>query len=202
MYNYNQTSYTVSIDYCFGIAKLLTLLVSKYSTSQLYTLLLTNELRDSYSTLIDIHPILLKQVTKGQEMSNKLIDTPCGNTSLLYKLERSLGRSVQFKKQSDIIKCQIKNIQLDFNLDIKKNDYWEYVYAYLLRIGYTISEEPGIKYNVIEPLGKLHSIDKYSCSCEFNTKDKKCIHLQLIDWYRQSKILLNYEHYQRSTFNL
>lgn len=202
MSNYNQSFNTATIDYCFGIAKLLTLLVNKYTTSQLNNLLLNDRLRDPTSTLIDIHPILVKQVAKGQGMSNKLIGTPSGSTNLLYKLERSLGRTAHFKKHDELVTCQINNIELDFDLDITRDAYWEYVYAYFLRLGYTVVEEKGIKYNVIEPLGKIHSIDKYACSCDFYTRGKKCIHLQLIDWYKQSKLLTNYEYYQRTKLNL
>lgn len=197
MINYNQTIPTASFEHCYGIAKLLELMANTYSKFNLQKFLMTDGFIDATSTLIDIHPTFKTQVTNGLIESNLLINTPSEDSSLLYKLERSLSRVVRFKSQlkddQKIITCNFdSNLYWDYP---EKNSKYVYLYCYFLRSGYTVSEELGKSYYVIEPLGVRYSIDSYSCSCCVGILDKKCLHLQLIDWYKQSKLLKKYGNY-------
>lgn len=165
------TTIIPKVQYCIEIVNKLNS-VNNYPIQVLEKFIEENKGSEELS-LIDIHPIFEKQIKKGWEESNKLVNSPfTKHYKLLYKAERILSRLTKENKKHG------KNI----------DNIWLYIYCYFLRLGYNVNEEKGVCYHVTEPLGHKYRINHFNqCNCFLGEADKPCLHLQLVEWYRQTK---------------
>lgn len=180
MFHYTQPS----IAYCVSISKLLALIGSLKSPTEIIQL----STRYPENNMLDLNSSYRQRVYKGFKVSNILLEIPYEPFTALFRIEKGLEQIIKsYKENTETITCKVGGHISTWEHNQKSD--WVYYYAYWLRKGYDVQENYGTSFTVVEPFGKSYTLDSNKCSCDLGVLNKKCIHRYLIEWYRLSKQL-------------
>lgn len=142
----------------------------------------------TYQYSLNINSELLIKLTKGWELSSKLINTPNEALRLWLILDKyfiSPGiTSYYYSKKSNEITYTFynqKHTESTHNLNIDLE-----LLSYYFREGYSVVESVSNGYYIKEPYGSTYFIDLTKCNCRKYLLKNFCIHLEIAKSYHNN----------------
>lgn len=194
MYSYYKQP---SLAHCYGLSKIISSLDLSYLDQYpaalqdiAKSLGLVRQL-ENYQYLLESNINFKDRLNKGYSRSSQLLETPKFSQEL-YLFETIIESCLITEQTGEQIKANLNTLingkKYKFNWVLTQdNPTWWYIYSYWLRRGFNVREVKGEYFLITEPLGKQFRIESYRCSCEWGMKEKRCLHLQLIHWYRETR---------------